>query len=55
MKKKTQFPQFLFTYYNPFDTNGTGLGKSFLNYVKDVNLASYTLFLPNHSGARANC
>ena len=35
-------PPFLLTYFNPFDKNSPGLGKSFLNYVKDVSLADYT-------------
>src|ERR1035437_2352949 len=35
-------PPFLLTYWNPFNKNSTGLGQSFLNYVKDVSLADYT-------------
>jgi hypothetical protein len=34
-------PSFLFTYYNPFKENGTGLVQSYLNYLKDVNLVDY--------------
>lgn len=34
-------PPFVLTYYNPFDKESPGLGKSFLNYVKDVSLANY--------------
>src|SRR5258708_23774574 len=35
-------PTFVLTYYNPFEKNSQGLGRSFLNYVKDVSLADYT-------------
>lgn len=35
-------PQFLFTYYNPFDSHKDNLGNTFLDYVKDVNLANYS-------------
>lgn len=35
-------PQFLFTYYNPFDSHKNNLGNAFLDYVKDVNLANYS-------------
>ena len=35
-------PQFLLTYWNPFDKNNPGFIKSFLNYTKETNLAEYT-------------
>ena len=37
-----QTPPFLLTYWNPFNMHAPGLGQSFLNYVKDVSLATYT-------------
>ncbi len=39
---ETQLPQFIFTYYNPFDEKRPDFSDSLTSYVKDVQLANYT-------------
>ena len=38
---ETQLPQFLFTYWNPFDEKKPDFADSLDTYVKDVQLANY--------------